>query len=363
VEVHALSKDGRRLAIAVNEDGYAPLRVRDLRTKSAPREVAVRGLPQGVASSFSWSADGSKLAFRFESPAHPSDIWVWDAATGEARAVTQSSTAGIPATTFVASELVHYPTFDGRTISGFLYRPAGSTGGPVPVIVNVHGGPEGQSRATFSALTQYFLGRGLAVFYPNVRGSTGYGKTFEHLDDVEKRLDSIRDLAAAAAWLAQEGIAPADRIAVSGGSYGGYATLASLAFHPDVWACGASTVGISSLRTFIANTGPWRRALRAAEYGDPARDSVAMDAASPLLHADRIRAPLFVIQGANDPRVPKSESDQIVAAVRKNGGIAEYLVFDDEGHGLDKLENRVKAYTAMAAFYEKHLLTPAAAAP
>ncbi len=363
VEGHALSRDGRRLATVVNEDGYAPVSVRDLRVKSATQELPVRGLPKGVASSLVWSPDGSKLAFAFTGPSHPGDIWIWDAASGEARRVTHSSTAGIPASSFVASELMHYKTFDGRQISGFLYRPPGSANRPVPVIVNVHGGPESQSRATFSALTQYYLGRGFGVFYPNVRGSTGFGKTFEHLDDVEKRLDSIKDLTEAARWLAREGIAPEDKNAVSGGSYGGYATLASLAFDPETWACGASTVGISNLRTFIANTGPWRRALRAAEYGDPMRDSVAMDAASPHLHADKIRAPLFVLQGANDPRVPKSESDQIVAAVRARGGIAEYMVFEDEGHGLDKLENKVKAYSAMSAFFEKHLLAPAAAAP
>ncbi len=362
VESLALSDDGRYLACIVNQDGYGRLWLKDLRRRSATQAIPSPVLPDGVVQEPVFARDGSKLAFRLHGPQNPSDIWLYDLKSRTARQITHASTAGIPRETFMPSELVHYPTSDGRTISGFLYRPPDAAGRPVPIVINVHGGPEEQSQATFSALTQYFVRRGFGVFYPNVRGSTGYGKSFSDLDDVGKRLDSVRDLAEGAEWLMAQGYALPGRVAVTGGSYGGYMTLAALAFHPDLWACGVDLVGISNLRTFLANTGSWRRAIRAAEYGDPERDGAVLDAASPIHKVGNIKAPLMVIQGANDPRVPQSEADQMVEAIREAGGSVEYLLFPDEGHGLARLPNRIKGYTQMADFLEKHLLAPPAAA-
>lgn len=353
VEQIVLSEDGRTLAVLSNEDGYGKISARDVEG-GATR--AVEGLPPGIAEGLVLSRSGRRLAFTYAGPQNPSDVWMWEPSSGKLTQITHSSTAGVPPSTFLPAEPVSFKTPDGLRISGFLYRPSGSEGKKIPVLINVHGGPESQSRPWFSALSQYFLQRGFGVFYPNVRGSTGYGNRFSHLDDVGGRLDSVRDLAECAKWLVSSGIAAPGRVGVFGGSYGGYMTLAALTFHPDLWACGVDLVGISDLRTFIANTGPWRRAIRAAEYGDPDRDGEVMDKASPIHFADRITAPLMVIQGANDPRVPQSEADQIVEAVRKRGGTVEYLLFPDEGHGLGKLENRLKAYAAMADFIEKHLV-------
>ena len=199
------------------------------------------------------------------------------------------------------------------------------------------------------------VSRGYGVLAPNIRGSTGYGKSYTHLDDVEKRLDSIKDIEAGAEWLAASGWTDRKKIAVMGGSYGGYATLASLTFHSDRWAAGVSIVGISNLLTFLENTGAYRRKLRASEYGDPERDAEFLRSASPFYHIERIRAPLLVIQGANDPRVPQSESDQIVEALRARGGEVDYLLFPDEGHGVVKLSNRITCWTAVADFLDRHL--------
>ncbi len=359
IEDLALSDDGRMLATVVNEDGRGRLVVRDLRLRSADQSIRLPELPDGTVSDLAWSRDGARLTFSLSGPQHPSDAWVFDRATNTVTRWTDSWTAGIPRESFVGSRLVHFDSFDGTRIAGFLYLPPGAEGRPVPIVFSVHGGPEEQAKAVFSPLIQYFVQRGLGVYQPNVRGSTGYGKSFSHLDDVGKRLDSVRDLAAAADWLVAQGIAEKGRIAVSGGSYGGYMTLAALAFHPDKWACGVDIVGISNLRTFIANTGAWRRNLRTPEYGDPDKDGAVMDAASPIHRVADIRAPLMVIQGANDPRVPQSEADQMVEAMRARGATVEYLLYPDEGHGLAKLPNRISAYTKMADFYAEHLLRPA----
>jgi dipeptidyl aminopeptidase/acylaminoacyl peptidase len=221
--------------------------------------------------------------------------------------------------------------------------------------VNVHGGPEAQSTAVFSKVTQYFLHRGYGVYYPNVRGSTGYGKTYTHRDDVRKRMDSVKDLAEAARWLAREGYADEKRIAVMGGSYGGFMTLAALTSNPELWAAGVDIVGIANFVSFLENTGAYRKHLRTPEYGDPEKDLEFLKEISPLTHVDRIVAPLVVIQGANDPRVPRSEAEQIVAAVKGRGGSVDYILFEDEGHGVAKIPNQIKAYTRIGDFLDLSL--------
>lgn len=363
VENCTMAPVGARLAYLVNADGLSEVHVRDLAT-GADRQPP--GLPRGVAGftgssasawapGLTWAPDGTRLAFNFQTPTCPLDIWVWDLAAATVAPVTRSGLAGIPPSTFAAPELVHYPTFDGRAIPGFLYLPPGAGDGPLPCLINVHGGPESQTRATFSAIFQYFVQRGYAVFAPNVRGSTGYGRAFHHLDDVRLRMDSVRDLAAAAHWLRDAGRVDPARIAVMGGSYGGFMTLAAVTTYPDLWAAGVDIVGIANFETFLQNTGPWRRKLREAEYGSLEADAAFLREISPIHYIARITAPLMVIHGANDPRVPVSEAEQIVAGLQARDQPVTYLRFEDEGHGVVKLKNRLVAYPAIGDFLDKHL--------
>jgi len=248
---------------------------------------------------------------------------------------------------------VVFKSFDGLPIPGLLYVPAGYSD-PRPAVVKVHGGPEGQARPAFDPVVHYLISRGFAVYEPNVRGSTGYGRKFAALDDGRLRFDAVTDLAHAAKFLREDGRVDADRLSLLGGSYGGFMVLAGLAFHPELWSAGVSICGIANFRTFLEHTGPYRREWRAAEYGDPVKDAEFLDRISPVHHANRIKAPLLVIQGANDPRVPVSEAEQIVDAVSLTGGTAEYLLFNDEGHGIVKLDNRLKAWEAVVRFLENY---------
>jgi dipeptidyl aminopeptidase/acylaminoacyl peptidase len=219
----------------------------------------------------------------------------------------------------------------------------------------VHGGPEGHFRPTWQPVVQYLVSAGFAVLAPNVRGSTGYGKAYGHLDDVRLRMDSVADLAHAAAWLRETGRADPARIAVYGGSYGGFMVLAALTTYPDLWAAGVDLVGIANFVTFLENTGPWRRHLRESEYGSLEHDRDFLESISPVHKVDRIRAPLLVIHGANDPRVPISETEQMVARLRDLGRPVEFLRLDDEGHQISKLKNKLQAYPLAARFLAQHL--------
>ncbi|MBV9041848.1 MAG: S9 family peptidase [Acidimicrobiia bacterium] len=242
-----------------------------------------------------------------------------------------------------------FSSFDGEQVAVFLYRPRASN---PPVVVYLHGGPESQYAPSFNPLIQYLVARGYAVAAPNVRGSTGYGKRFSHLDDRTKRLDAVSDLAALHDWLGATAGVNARRAALFGGSYGGYMVLAGLAFQPERWAAGVSVVGISSLKTFLENTSPWRRKFREREYGRLDTDGDFLLIASPLTHADDIRAPLFLIHGENDPRVPVGEARQIHNLLEAKGIRTELVVYPDEGHGLGKLKNRLDAYPRAAAFLD-----------
>jgi dipeptidyl aminopeptidase/acylaminoacyl peptidase len=225
----------------------------------------------------------------------------------------------------------------------------------VPVIVSVHGGPEGQERPGFNALYQYYLSRGYAILATNVRGSTGYGKTYTHLDDMLHREDSVKDLAYAVEWLKTKGGADPKRIAVMGGSYGGYMTLAAITLYPDLWAAAVDTVGISNWETFLKNTSGYRRRQREVEYGRLDRDIDFLRSISPIAKIDRVKCPLFVIAGRNDPRVPWTEGQQMVDALRKRGATVEWKVYDDEGHGVSKLKNRLDLYPRVADFLDRYM--------
>ncbi len=225
----------------------------------------------------------------------------------------------------------------------------------MPVIVSVHGGPEGQERPGFNALYQYYLSRGYAILATNVRGSTGYGKTYTHFDDVKNREDSVKDLAAPVEWLKTKGGADPKKIAVMGGSYGGYMTLAAITLYPDLWAAAVDTVGISNWETFLKNTSGYRRRQREVEYGRLDRDIDFLRSISPITKIDRIKCPLFVIAGKNDPRVPWTEGEQIVNALKKRGAIVQWKLYDDEGHGVSKLKNRLELYPLVADFLDKYM--------
>ena len=345
VEVVELSKDGRYLLASRNVEGYSDV----LLFSGEGRRMPDPGIPEGIVGGFEFSPDSRRIAFTLIGPTRNPDVWVLDLPDGEPRQITRSSTAGIPRSVFRRPRLARYPTFDGREIPALFYEPEDEN---APVIINVHGGPESQSRPAFAPVTQYLLHRGYAVFFPNVRGSTGYGKAYTHLDDVELRMDSVRDLAHAAERLREMGH---ERIAVMGGSYGGFMVLAALTEYPELWSAGVDIVGIANLVSFLENTGSYRRALREAEYGSLERDRDFLESMSPIHKAQRIRAPLMVIHGKNDPRVPVGEAEQIVERVRENGGTVEYLLYGDEGHGLAKLKNRLDAYPRIAAFLDAHL--------
>lgn len=373
-----VSNDGSRVAYTLNREGFSELHVRSLETGGKPlltflaKDTMKIELPaQGIVGGLEFSDDGSKLALTFNSAKNNGDIWTYDLATKSLTQVTKSSRSGIPRESFIEPQLIKYKSFDGREISAWYYVPKNreytatkTMGGTVtikyagdnlPVIVSVHGGPEGQERPGFSGLYQYYLSRGYAVLATNVRGSTGYGKTFSHLDDVEKREDSVKDLAYAVEWLKTSGGADPKKIAVMGGSYGGYMTLAAITLYPDLWAAAVNTVGIVNWETFLKNTSGYRRRQREVEYGRLDKDIDFLRAISPIKKIDRIKCPLFVIHGKNDPRVPYTEAEQIVKALKDRGAIVEYKLYDDEGHGISKLKNRLDLYPMVADFLDKYM--------
>jgi dipeptidyl aminopeptidase/acylaminoacyl peptidase len=353
-----VTHDGTRLALVTNEDGYSRLELFDVSGGWEGRQMLKSpALPPGVLSELTWAQDGKRLAFTFNAANYNPDVWVWDVEKEMLWQATRSTTAGIPRESFVSPALVHYPTFDEREIPAFLFAPQGGQPRGLPVVIYVHGGPESQFRPTFNSVIQYLVARGYAVFAPNVRGSTGYGYEYQSLDDVRLRMDSVKDLQYAVRWLVDSGTADAKRIAVMGGSYGGFMVLSSMTTYPDLWAAGVDIVGVANFVTFLENTGPWRRKLREPEYGTLEHDREFLEQISPINSVDRIAAPLIVIHGANDPRVPLEEAEQIVTAVRKRGLSVEYLVFSDEGHGLVKRANRLVAYPAIARFLDEHLLS------
>jgi dipeptidyl aminopeptidase/acylaminoacyl peptidase len=355
----SIDRAGRNLLVEANEDGYTRLELRDPETLElrSPVPLARHGVVQLARPAVGprLSRDGSFVVYHVCSPVEPGDAWLFDVPTGETTRLTQSP-ADLPLDQLVEPQLHRFTSFDGEQVPVFLWLPRRSNG-PAPVLVVVHGGPEAQFRPGWreSALIQYFVARGFAVAAPNVRGSTGYGKRYEHLDDVRLRLDSVRDLAALHDWLAARPEIDGNRAAIYGGSYGGYMVLAALVFQPERWSAGIDIVGISSLLTFLENTSPWRRYFREREYGSLERDRDFLLEASPLTHVDGIRAPLFIIHGANDPRVPLSEAQQLHRVLQEKGIPCELLVYEDEGHGLLKLANRLDAYPRAAAFLEQVL--------
>ncbi|GAB4529447.1 MAG: S9 family peptidase [Haliangiales bacterium] len=353
------SAGGRYRIAAVNQDARTVLTLYDLKARA---EVPLTELPRGDITGVAFTHDDTKMAFYVSSDRSPRNLYVLDLASSELKKLTDTHNPAIDPEVLVDGQVVRYQSFDGLEIPAILYRPRQSSAKrPVAALVWVHGGPGGQSRLGYRANIQYLVNHGYAVLAVNNRGSSGYGKTFFHLDDRKHGDVDLKDCVWARGYLASLDWVDDARIGIIGGSYGGYMVLAALAFEPEVFALGIDIFGVSNWLRTLASIPPWWGSFRDALYaemGDPEVEEERLRRISPLFHADNIRRPLLVVQGANDPRVLKVESDEIVAAVEKNQVPVEYLVFPDEGHGFDKRENRVKASEAFLRFLKAHLAAP-----
>lgn len=362
VDGFELSDDGKYLAYVVNEGGVAKLHVMDLSLKA---RVALPEVPVGLVYGLEFSQDGKRLAMVLNTAQTPGDVYVLDIGNGSLARWTYSEVGGLQTENFVTPELIHYETYDQvngqpRQIPAFLYKPKNLSGQPLPVIISIHGGPEGQYQPYFSWTVQYLVNEmGIAVLAPNVRGSSGYGKTYLQLDNGFNREESVQDIGKLLDWIAKQPALDATRVAVMGGSYGGYMVLSSMSHYNDRLRCGIDIVGISNFVTFLENTSAYRRDLRRAEYGDERDPKMRefLQKVSPTNIAHKITKPMLIAQGLNDPRVPASESEQMVEVIRKNGGSVWYILAKDEGHGFSKKSNSDYYYNAVAQFLQTFLLS------
>jgi len=357
IEEFAASPDGSLIAFTTNEDGESVLRLYTTKT----RTVAVpEGIPSGIIGSLKWHASGEDVAFGVTSARSPSDVYSLNIATHAVSRWTKSETGGLSAETFEEPALVRWPSFDGREISGFLTKPdPAKFPGPRPVMIVIHGGPEGQARPGYLGQSNYYINElGIALLMPNVRGSDGYGKTFLDIDNGFLREDTYKDIGALLDWIAGQPDLDASRILVSGGSYGGHMTLAVATLYSDKIACAVDIVGMSNLVTFLENTEGYRRDLRRVEYGDERDPAMRafLTRIAPINNAAKIRKPLFIIQGQNDPRVPASEALQMRDTVRQNDVPVWFLMADDEGHGFAKKKNIEFQFCATVQFVQAYLL-------
>ncbi len=356
VDEFDLSKDGRWIAFEANEDGISVLHVLDTRTN---KEVRVPKLPIGVLNGISWRDHTRELAFNLSTATQDYDAYSLDMATGKLERWTFSETGGLNTSGFSEPQLIHWKSWDDRSISGFLYKPPARFTGKHPVIIDIHGGPEGQVRPGFLGRDNYYLNElGVAMIYPNVRGSTGYGKTFQKLDNGYLREGSYKDINTLLDWIQTQPDLDAQKIMITGGSYGGFMTLAVATNYNDRICCSVDVVGPSNLVTFLEHTSGYRQDLRRVEYGDERDPKMRafLESIAPANKAKNITKPLFVIAGQNDPRVPASESAQMVQVVRQNGTPVWWLLAKDEGHGFHKKKNRDYQFYATVMFVKEYLL-------
>jgi len=356
VDEFQLSYDGKYIAFVTNEDGFGVLHVMDARTRK-PRPLP--GLPKGIVADLNWHKNNRDLGFDLGSATSSSDVYSVDVQTGKLERWTFSETGGLNTAKFPEPELIHWKSWDAHNISGFLYRPPAKFTGKRPVIINIHGGPEGQFRPSFPGRWDYFMNElGVAMIAPNVRGSTGYGKTFLALDNGFLREGSYQDINSLLDWIQTQPDLDSGRILITGGSYGGFMTLAVATNYNDRICCSVDVVGPSNLVTFLEHTSGYRQDLRRVEYGDE-RDlkmRAFLENIAPANKAKNITKPLFVIAGKNDPRVPASESQQMVNVVRQNGTPVWWLMGKDEGHGFAKKKNQDFQFYATVMFVKEYLL-------
>ncbi len=350
----ALSRDGRLLAWVENDRGWARVLVRDLETG---RDLPAPKLPEGtisfLGSGLSFSPDGSQLAIVWYQPRRPPDVYVVDTATGDGRPVTESRGAALAAVRLREPELIEYESFDGRQIPAWLYRPEGD--GPSPFVLAIHGGPEAQEKPIYRPEYQYLLSRGIGVLATNIRGSTGYGKTYQKLVLHDWGGGDLEDWRYAADWLRAQPFVDGDLLGVYGGSYGGFATLTCVTRLPEYWRAAVDIFGPSNLVTAVRAVPPqWARFMK-EWIGDPDTEEDFLRERSPITYVDQTHAALLVLQGAKDPRVVQAESDQMVERLRKLGREVEYVVFEDEGHGFTRYTNEVRAYRLTCEWLERHL--------
>jgi dipeptidyl aminopeptidase/acylaminoacyl peptidase len=356
VEDFDLSDDGQKIALVSNEDGYGVLHIYDLAQKN---EMPVPKLAKGLVEHVRWRRHSQELGFNLVSARSPADVYSLDTATAKLERWTFSETGGLDRTHLPEPALLHWRSWDGRTISGFLYRPPGKFTGPRPTMILIHGGPEGQFRPDFLGSTNYYLNElGVALIFPNVRGSSGYGKGFLALDDGLLREGAYKDINSLLDWVSQQPELDAKRVLITGGSYGGFMTLAVATNYNDRICCSVDIVGPSNLVTFLEHTSGYRQDLRRVEYGDERdpKTRAYLESIAPANKAQNITKPLFVIAGKNDPRVPAGESEQMVEGVRKNKTPVWYLLAKDEGHGFRKKKNRDFQFYATVMFVKEYLL-------
>ena len=356
VDEFDLSYDGKTIAFVTNEDGFGVLHLLDTSTR---KEKPVAALPKGVINGISWHKNNRDLGFNLSSAHSSSDVYSLDVQTGKVERWTFSETGGLNTANFPEAELIHWKTWDGRMISGFLYRPPAKFTGKRPVIINIHGGPEGQFRPSFPGRWDYYMNElGIAMIAPNVRGSTGYGKSFLALDNGFLREGSYQDINTLLDWVQTQPDLDSSRVLVTGGSYGGFMTLAVATNYNDRICCSVDVVGPSNLVTFLEHTSGYRKDLRRVEYGDERDPKMRefLERIAPFNKAKNITKPLFVIAGKNDPRVPASESEQMVSIVRQNGTPVWWLMAKDEGHGFAKKKNQDYQFYATVMFVMDYLL-------
>ena len=347
----ALSDDGATLALLWNAAGRSELAFYDTATDAASAGPA---LPGEVADGLQFARDGRRLALTISGATAPQDLWILDRADGTCRQLTASPHPGTALDGLIRPELVHFAAHDGLELSGWLYRSAVAAA-PGPLVLDFHGGPEGQARPHFNATYQALLARGIGVLAPNVRGSSGFGKRFVNLDNGALRHDAVRDIHACVEYAVAAGAADPARIGIMGGSYGGYMTMAGLADYPERFAAGANLYGVVNFATFFAHTEPWMAAISKVEYGDPDTEAELLRELSPIHRLDRVTAPTIILHGANDTNVPVVEAEQVVEGLRGRGIPVEYILFPDEGHGFRKTANRIFATAAIVRWFAAYL--------
>ena len=346
-----MSNDGAMMVLIWNIAGRSELAFYDLKNN---RMTAGPKLPAEIAGGFDFTDDGGRLAMVLSGASSPADIWTLDLKTRQFTRLTDSPHAGVDLTKMVRPELVKYTAHDGLKLSGWLYKPHGAKSA-MPIVLSFHGGPEGQERPGFNSTYQALLMRGIAVFAPNVRGSSGFGKKFVNLDNGALRENGVKDIKATVDYLVKSGVADSKRIGIMGGSYGGYMVMAGLTEYPELFAAGANLFGITNFETFFKHTQPWMAAISKIEYGNPETEVEMLRKLSPIHRIDRIKAPTIVLHGANDTNVPVIEAEQVVENLKRRNVPVEYVLFADEGHGWRKTPNRIRSAVSIVKFFETHL--------